>query len=117
MHRWHAGKVDDDRLVRTVLARDLFMIARAHIDAGERRRARVTFAQSLRLRIMPRALVFVLVLSLPERHARRAVAMLVELKHAIVRATTRSLGRGRWMSRGGLAHGEDRAAWADYGTD
>jgi glycosyltransferase involved in cell wall biosynthesis len=82
-HRWYAAKIDDPALVRAVLADDLLRTARAEVDTGERRRARAIFANSLRYRITPRALAYVLLLSLPERHARRTVHALVTLKRSL----------------------------------
>ncbi len=85
-HRWHAEAIDDAALVRAVLADDLLRTARAEIDFGERRRARAMFASSLRYKITPRAVAFVLLLSLPEQRARRMVDGLVRFKRAVARA-------------------------------
>lgn len=94
MHRWHADKAGSDSLVRAVLARDLFMIARAEVNLGERRRARSTFVKSLQLKFMPRALAFVLVLSLPERQARQTVELLAGIRRFLANALARSVGSG-----------------------
>jgi glycosyltransferase involved in cell wall biosynthesis len=99
MHRWHADKVDDARLVRAMLARDMFSIARGEIDAGERLRARASFIDSLRLKVMPRALAFVFVLLLPERPAQRLVDVLVASKHLLARIIARSRGRAQQVLR------------------
>ncbi len=84
MHGWYADRVEDRRVVRSVLARDLFSIARGHVDAGDRTAARATFVESLRLSVMPRAVAFVLILSIPERPGRRIVACLVAIKGALL---------------------------------
>jgi glycosyltransferase involved in cell wall biosynthesis len=91
MHRWHADGVDDPALVGAVLARDLAVIARAEVDAGDYRGARASFAASLRHKITPRALAFALLLSLSERHARRTIQALVTSKRRL-RALARTHG-------------------------
>jgi glycosyltransferase involved in cell wall biosynthesis len=88
-HRWHADNLDDPDLVSAVLAKDLSEIARAEVEEGDYRSARASFAESLRHKITPRALVFALVLSLSERHAQRVTQALVALKRLLVRRAER----------------------------
>ena len=95
MHRWHAGEVDDPRLVRAVLASDLFSIARGEVDARERRRARAMFLASLRQRVTLHALAFVLVLALPERQTWGAVDGLVALRRSLAQTTVPAPGVDR----------------------
>jgi glycosyltransferase involved in cell wall biosynthesis len=83
VHRWHADLPGDRRLVRTVLARDLFNIARLLVDEDRPGEARATFVASLRQRLAPLALAWALVLCVPERVRRQAVPALVALKRAL----------------------------------
>ena len=85
VHRWHSAGVPDRALVREVLAEDLFSIARGEADARQRRAARAAFAASMRRRMSPSALVFLLVLALPERLAWPAIDGLVALKRRLER--------------------------------
>jgi glycosyltransferase involved in cell wall biosynthesis len=87
MHRWHAEKIEDQSMVRAVLARDMFSIARGELDAGDRDRARAAFIESLRLKVMPRAFAFVVLLTLPEGPSRNLVRTLVAGKRILASIT------------------------------
>jgi glycosyltransferase involved in cell wall biosynthesis len=72
VHRWYADDIGDRALVRDVLADDHFKIGRYLVDERRASEARAAFRASLRHRRRPRALVWTLVLALPEGARRRA---------------------------------------------
>jgi glycosyltransferase involved in cell wall biosynthesis len=82
-HRWHADLPRDRRLVREVLARDLFNIARLLVDEDRPGEARASFVASLRQRFAPLTLAWVLVLCVPDGLRRRAVPPLLAVKRAL----------------------------------
>lgn len=71
VHRWYAADIADSALRTSVLAEDLFKIGRYHVDEGRPGEARDAFRWSLRYRRTPRALVWTIVLTLPEGARRR----------------------------------------------
>jgi glycosyltransferase involved in cell wall biosynthesis len=83
VHRWYADDVKDRVLVRDVLADDHFKIARHMVDEGRAAEARAAFRASLRHRRRPRALVWTLVLTLPDGARRRAGDSFVRLSRAL----------------------------------
>jgi glycosyltransferase involved in cell wall biosynthesis len=83
VHRWHGDMIEDRRLVRTVLATDLFSLGRRFVDAGRPREARVAFRASLRQRPGLRALLWSGLVSLPERPRRTLIGPLVSLKRSL----------------------------------
>jgi glycosyltransferase involved in cell wall biosynthesis len=82
-HQWHADLVDDRRLVRSVLARDLSNIARLLVDADEPREARSAYLASLRHRPAVRGVAWALALSAPARYRGRVTDALVSLSGAL----------------------------------
>ncbi len=86
VHGWHAGLVEDRRLVQRVRARDLSNIARELSDQGRQREARDAFVSSLRHRPTLRVMAWVLVLSAPRRYARALADRLVSIKRTFVSA-------------------------------
>jgi glycosyltransferase involved in cell wall biosynthesis len=88
-HGWHAGLVEDARLVRRVKARDLSNIARLLSDEGRPREARATFVAALRQRLSPRLLAWVLVLSMPDRYRRPLADRLVSIRRTLVSPASR----------------------------
>jgi glycosyltransferase involved in cell wall biosynthesis len=88
VHRRHASLLDDRRLVRTVLARDLSNIGRALGDLDRPREARAAFLASLRERPTARVLAWVLVLSTPPRCRDPLARRLVTLKRTLLGAPT-----------------------------
>ena len=82
-HRWHADLPTDRRLVRTVLARDLFNIARLLVDEDRPSEARATFVASLRQRLAPVTMAWVVVLCVPDGLRHRAVPPLLAVKRAL----------------------------------
>jgi glycosyltransferase involved in cell wall biosynthesis len=89
VHGWHSGLVDNSRLVRKVLARDLSNIARTLSDQERPREARATFVSSLRHRPTLRVLAWVLVLSAPDRYRRPLADGLVSIKRALYSGAAR----------------------------
>jgi glycosyltransferase involved in cell wall biosynthesis len=83
VHRWHGDLVADERLVRTVLATDLFSMGRTLYDKGKAKPARRAFLASLRRRPTARALAWALLVTLPERPRHEIVPQLVSLKRAL----------------------------------
>ena len=78
----HAALVDDERLVRSVMAGDLSAIARLLVDDDQPREARAAFAASLRRRPTPFALAWLALLAAPARY------------RATLIGTSRSIKRG-----------------------
>ncbi len=86
---WNADVVDSRSFVNRILARDLFHIARDLSDQNRMREARAVFVDALRLRPTLRALVWVLILSIPERIGRTLADALVSTKHNLMSAVGR----------------------------
>jgi glycosyltransferase involved in cell wall biosynthesis len=84
VHSQHAALVDDPRLVRRVLARDLSNIARVLSDEDRPSEARTAFVSSLRRRPTLRVLAWVLVLSTPNSWRRPLADWLVSIKRALL---------------------------------
>ena len=82
-------QVANRRFVAEIMARDLFLIGRAHVNEGQLEQARRAIRGSLRhVRgntpyTGARSLAWVAVLSLPSRIDARAVRMLFDLRRAI----------------------------------
>jgi glycosyltransferase involved in cell wall biosynthesis len=89
VHRWHAGLIEDRRLVQRVLARDLSNIARVLSDQDRPREARAAFVSSLRRRPTLRVLAWVMVLSTPGGYHRSLADGLVSLKRELRPETSR----------------------------
>jgi glycosyltransferase involved in cell wall biosynthesis len=88
-HGWHAALVEDPRLVRKVKARDLSNIARELSDEDRPREARAAFLAALRARLSPRLLVWVLLLSMPDRLRRPLADGLVSIRRALISPASR----------------------------
>jgi glycosyltransferase involved in cell wall biosynthesis len=86
VHRWHADLIEDEALVRSVLAEDLFRLGRRLADADRPRLARTALVASLRQRRAPRVALWALLVSLPDRPRRQLAPKLVRLKRAIAGA-------------------------------
>jgi glycosyltransferase involved in cell wall biosynthesis len=82
-HTWHADLVDDRRLVRAVLARDLSDIARLLVDDDRHREARSTFRASMRQRPGAFALAWTLLLCAPARYRGALVGASISLKRRL----------------------------------
>jgi glycosyltransferase involved in cell wall biosynthesis len=83
VHRWYADDLEDGALVRDVLAEDHFKIGRYLIDEGRAVEARAAFRSAVRQRPGVRALVWTLVLSLPEGARQRAGDAFVRLSRSL----------------------------------
>jgi glycosyltransferase involved in cell wall biosynthesis len=83
VHGWHAGLVEDSRLVQKVLARDLSNIARVLSDQDSPREAREAFVSSLRRSPTLRVLAWVVVLSTPDPYRRMLADGLVSIKRTV----------------------------------
>jgi glycosyltransferase involved in cell wall biosynthesis len=95
-HELYASEVDDEDLVREVLAADLHFIARAHMGLGQLTEARDTFRDSLRRRFSPKTALFAGLLSVPG-------------SHAVIRAAYRGRSRLRQAGRPRLLAGGSEA--------
>jgi glycosyltransferase involved in cell wall biosynthesis len=87
VHGWHAGLVENPRLVRKVRANDLSNIARLFSDQDQPREARAVFLAALRHRPTLRMLAWVLVLSAPDSVRRPLAEGLVSAKRTLVPVT------------------------------
>jgi glycosyltransferase involved in cell wall biosynthesis len=83
VHHRHARMIEDQALVRSVLAADLFRLGRRLEAADLPREARKAFLASLRQKRDPRVAAWALVVSLPDRPRRRLGPTLVSLKRAV----------------------------------
>jgi glycosyltransferase involved in cell wall biosynthesis len=89
----NADRVGDRRLAAETMARDLFVIGRAHVDEGNRRRGRQAIRRSLRytegntLYTNARAIAWIAILSLPAWASGRALQTLPRLRRGIRRLT------------------------------
>jgi glycosyltransferase involved in cell wall biosynthesis len=88
-HGWHAELVKDMRLVRRVKARDLSNIARELSDEDRPIEARAAFLAALRQRLSPRMLVWVLLLSMPDRLRRPLADGLVSIRRTLISPASR----------------------------
>jgi glycosyltransferase involved in cell wall biosynthesis len=88
-HGWHAQLVEDRRLVREVKARDLSNIARELSDEDRPQEARAAFLAALRQRLSPRMLVWVLLLSMPDRLRRPLADGLVSIRRTLISPASR----------------------------
>jgi hypothetical protein len=82
VHTRYAGLVEPS-LVRSVLARDHFVVGRLLRDQERTREARAMFVASLRHRVTPRALAWALLLLAPERHRRALADRLIAIKRDV----------------------------------
>jgi glycosyltransferase involved in cell wall biosynthesis len=82
VHRLYADLAASRSLVRKVLARDYFVLGRLLRDEERIREARATFATSLRHRPTLRALAWMLLLAVPERH-QTLVDRVISTKRAL----------------------------------
>jgi glycosyltransferase involved in cell wall biosynthesis len=85
----YADLVDSRWFAHTVLARDLFHIARDLSDRDRMREARAVFVDALRHRLTLRGLAWVLVLSAPEPYRRELADGLVSVKRGLMSAARR----------------------------
>jgi glycosyltransferase involved in cell wall biosynthesis len=85
----NADRIADRRLVAKTMARDLFLIGRAHIDEGHPVQARQAMRGSLRyvrgntVYTYARALAWVVILSLPSSANEQGVKAFLDLRNAI----------------------------------
>lgn len=83
VHRWYADEVEDNALVREVLAGDYFALGRILRNQHRTREARTAFVASLRQRPTLRALAWALLVSVPERHHDRLANRVISVKRAL----------------------------------
>ena len=83
VHTRYRDLAGSPALVREVLAHDHFVLGRILRNQGRSREARVEFATSLRHRPSARALVWALLMTLPERHHRTVVERAISVKRAL----------------------------------
>ncbi|MGZ8634948.1 MAG: glycosyltransferase [Solirubrobacteraceae bacterium] len=84
VHLRHALLVDDDRLVRSVLAADLSAIARLLVDDDRPDEARAAFVASLRQRPTAFALAWMLLLAAPSRYRPTLIGTSRSIKRGLV---------------------------------
>lgn len=94
VHRRYADLAGSPALVRKALARDHFVLGRLLRDKGRAREARVELATSLRHSPTPRALAWMLLLLVPERHHRALAGRAISVERAL-----RSRGAGMSVHR------------------
>jgi glycosyltransferase involved in cell wall biosynthesis len=82
-HRWHSGLLENQHLVNKVLARDLSNVARALSDQDRPGEALAAFMSSFRHKPTLRVLVWMMVLSLPDRFRRPLADGLIATKRAL----------------------------------
>jgi glycosyltransferase involved in cell wall biosynthesis len=91
VHTWNADLMDRRSLVRTVLARDYFVVGRLLRDQDRTREARTAFLTSLRQRPTLRALAWALLLSSPERFRRELADRVIAIKRSVPRGLAMSV--------------------------
>lgn len=89
VHRWYARDFATRQLARRILADDHFALGRILRDKGCPQDARAQFASSLRQRPTLRALAWILLLSIPERHHDLLASRAIWLKRALRPAASR----------------------------
>ena len=83
VHTWHADLIDDERLVREVLADDRFRISRWLFENGHQRRARKAFLAALCKRPTVREFGWALAMCAPARHQRQIAERLTSVSHVL----------------------------------
>jgi glycosyltransferase involved in cell wall biosynthesis len=83
VHRWYADKIGDRSLARAGLARSYFIVGRLLRNQNRVREARTAFAASIRHKPSLRALAWLLVLSVPERHRHTLANRVIAIKRSV----------------------------------